>query len=229
MRGRRPLRGHPVLQLRRAEPSRHARGDATLRQGSDAAFRRKERSRRRRESVMNAGSSRPLAQEHSDPKLVGLSEAARRHALRPGWEFQGGRAPAPVPAEQAYRWSWSEVLRPMMVKAYDVVDPVKAERRNLIMANPGLKRAATTETLIAAIQGVLPGEIAPAHRHTAGALRLMIEGHGSLTNVDGEPCVMDPASLILTPQRCWHDHANETGEPVIWLDVLDVPFVLGIN
>jgi gentisate 1,2-dioxygenase len=135
----------------------------------------------------------------------------------------------PVPAEQPYRWSWAETLRPMMVKAYELVDPVKAERRNLIMVNPGLKRAATTQTLIAAVQGVLPGEIAPAHRHTAGALRFMIEGRGALTNVDGEPCVMDPASLILTPQWCWHDHANETDRPVIWLDVLDVPFVLGLD
>lgn len=178
---------------------------------------------------MNTGSDRPVAQVGSDPGLLAFSETARRHALMPGWEFQGGMANAPIPAAQPYRWSWSEVLRPMMVRAYDVVDPIKAERRNLIMSNPGLKRAATTETLIAAIQGVLPGEIAPAHRHTAGALRFMIEGRGSLTTVDGEPCSMEPASLILTPQWSWHDHANETDQPVIWLDVLDVPFIVGIN
>jgi len=130
-----------------------------------------------------AGSSRPVAQVGSNPELVAFSEAARRQALMPGWEFVGGIPNEPIPAEQAYRWSWAEALRPMMVKAYDVVDPVKAERRNLIMANPGLKRAATTQTLIAAIQGVLPGEIAPAHRHTAGALRFMIEGRGSFTTV----------------------------------------------
>ena len=80
---------------------------------------------------MNAGSSRPVAQVGSDPKLVAFSEAAHRHALMPGWEFQGGMATAPVPAEQAYRWSWSEVLRPMMVKAYDVVDPVKIGRAHV--------------------------------------------------------------------------------------------------
>src|SRR2546426_9150943 len=179
--------------------------------------------------VMAEGSARPVAQVGSDPQLVAFGEEARRQELMPGWDFQSVQSNEPVPVELAYRWSWADVLRPMMVKAYDVVDPVKAERRNLIMVNPGLKRAATTQTLIAAVQGVLPGEIAPAHRHTAGALRFMIEGRGALTNVDGEPCVMDPASLILTPQWCWHDHANETGEPVIWLDVLDVPFVLGID
>ena len=178
---------------------------------------------------MTQGSDRPVAQVGSDPALVAFGGEARRQGLMPGWDFQSVQANEPVPVEVPYRWSWAAVLRPMMVKAYDLVDPVKAERRNLIMSNPGLKRAATTQTLIAAVQGVLPGEIAPAHRHTAGALRFMIEGRGSSTNVNGEPCSMDPASLILTPQWCWHDHANETDQPVIWLDVLDVPFVLALN
>jgi len=175
------------------------------------------------------GSNRPVAQVGQDPRLLAFGQDVRRHALMAGWEFQGVQTNEPVPAEQAYRWSWADVLRPMMVKAYDVVDPIKAERRNLIMVNPGLQRAATTQTLVAAVQGVLPGEIAPAHRHTAQALRFMIEGRGALTNVDGEPCSMDPGALVLTPQWCWHDHANETEQPVIWLDVLDVPFIMGIN
>jgi gentisate 1,2-dioxygenase len=175
------------------------------------------------------GSTRPVAQVGHDPELLAFSGEAHRHALMPGWEFQSAMPNEPIPLERAYRWSWTEALRPMMVKAYDVVDPITAERRNLILANPGLKGAATTQTLIAAVQGVLPGEIAPAHRHTAGALRFMIEGHGSFTNVNGEPCYMDPASLILTPQWSWHDHANETDHPVIWLDVLDVPFIMAIN
>jgi gentisate 1,2-dioxygenase len=176
-----------------------------------------------------AGSTRPVAQVGHDPRIRTFSEEVRRHALMAGWEFQRAQANEPVSEVRPYRWSWAEVLRPMMVRAYDVVDPVKAERRNLIMVNPGLQGAATTHTLIAAVQGVLPGEIAPAHRHTAGALRFMIEGRGSLTNVDGELCSMDPASLILTPQWCWHDHANETEHPVIWLDVLDVPFIRGLD
>jgi gentisate 1,2-dioxygenase len=178
---------------------------------------------------MNEGLNRPVAQVGNDPMLVAFGDEVRGQALMPGWDFQSGQSSEPVPVAVPYRWSWLETLRPMMVKAYDLVDPVKAERRNLIMSNPGLRRAATTQTLIAAVQGVLPGEIAPAHRHTAGALRFMIEGRGCATVVDGEPCVMDPASLVLTPQWCWHDHANETGQPVIWLDVLDVPFILGLD
>jgi len=172
---------------------------------------------------------RAVAQVGSGPEILAFSAEAHSHSLMPGWELQSVIGNEPVPAEQAYRWSWAEVLRPMMVKAYDVLDPVKAERRNLIMVNPALKRPATTHTLVAAVQGVLPGEIAPAHRHSAGALRFMIEGRGAFTNVNGEPCYMEPASMILTPQWCWHDHANETDQPVIWLDVLDVPFIFGIS
>jgi gentisate 1,2-dioxygenase len=178
---------------------------------------------------MNKTSGRAVAQVGDAPQLLAFSEEVRRHGMMPGWEFQSVQSNQPIPVEQPYRWSWAEALRPMMLKAYDLVDPVKAERRNLILVNPAFKRAATTHTLIAAVQGVLPGEIAPAHRHTAGALRFMIEGRGASTTVNGEPCYMDPAALILTPQWCWHDHANESDEPVIWLDVLDVPFVLGIN
>ena len=172
---------------------------------------------------------RPIAQVQSTPELAAFSAEARSQALMPGWEFQGGLPDEPIPVEQAYRWSWAETLRPMMVKAYDVVDPRKSERRNLVLMNPGLKRAATTHTLVAAIQGVLPGEIAPAHRHTAQALRFIIEGGGAFSTVNGEPCYMTPGDLVLTPKWYWHDHGNETDHPVIWLDVLDVPFVMGLN
>ncbi len=111
--------------------------------------------------TQTSGSTRPVAQVGHDPELLAFSEEAHSHALMPGWEFQSAMPNEPIPLEQAYRWSWTEALRPMMVKAYDVVDPIKAERRNLILANPGLKRAATTQTLVAAIQGVLPGRDRP--------------------------------------------------------------------
>jgi len=108
---------------------------------------------------MTESVNRPVAQVGSDPRLVAFGDDARRRALMPGWDFQSVQSNEPIPIAMPYRWSWADVLRPMMVKAYDLVDPVKAERRNLIMSNPGLMRAATTQTLIAAVQGVLPGEI----------------------------------------------------------------------
>src|SRR5438093_11566103 len=36
---------------------------------------------------------------------------------------------------------------------------------------------------------------------------------------------MAPGDLVLTPNWTWHDHANDTDEPMIWLDGLDTPLV----
>ena len=71
----------------------------------------------------------------------------------------------------------------------------------------------------------MPGEIARAHRHSAAALRLIIEGQGGYTVVNGERVPMYPGDLVLTPNWSWHDHANDTDAPMIWLDGLDTPLV----
>ena len=36
---------------------------------------------------------------------------------------------------------------------------------------------------------------------------------------------MSPGDLVLTPGGSWHDHANDTDAPMIWLDGLDTPLV----
>ena len=79
--------------------------------------------------------------------------------------------------------------------------------------------------LYAGIQLILPGEVAPAHRHTQSALRFIIEGSGAYTAVNGEQAIMQPGDLILTPSWTWHDHGNETPQPMVWLDGLDIPLV----
>ena len=71
----------------------------------------------------------------------------------------------------------------------------------------------------------MPGEIARAHRHSGAAMRLIIEGKGGYTVVNGERVPMSPGDLVLTPNWSWHDHANDTDAPVIWLDGLDTPLV----
>ena len=66
---------------------------------------------------------------------------------------------------------------------------------------PDQPRAAgvASNTLVANIQIVMPGEIARAHRHSAAALRLIIEGRGGYTVVNGERVPMFPGDLVLTP------------------------------
>ena len=72
---------------------------------------------------------------------------------------------------------------------------------------------------------VVPGDIAPAHRHSQSALRFILEGKGAYTSVDGERTAMEPGDFVITPSMTWHDHSNETSEPMFWLDGLDIPMV----
>ncbi len=122
-------------------------------------------------------------------------------------------------------WRWAEI-EPLVRRSADFVSPDRgAERRILRLANPGVPERTSTHTISVAVQYLLPGEVAPAHRHTPNALRFMIHGQGAYTTVEGDKCVMRPGDLVLTPSQAWHDHGNEGTEPVIWLDGLDSPVV----
>lgn len=141
--------------------------------------------------------------------------------LTPGWVQRAG---PPLPEVQPFMWRWSEV-EPLVLKSGDLVTPDRdVERRTMRLATPGLERG-TTQTLTTALQLLLPGECAPAHRHTPTAIRWILKGNGAYTTVEGDKCYMEPGDLILTPSWTWHDHANEGTEPMIWLDGLDVPLV----
>lgn len=146
--------------------------------------------------------------------------------LTPLWEcFADLISPAPTTPCQPYHWSYGEV-RPFLLESGGLIGAKEAERRVLILENPGLRgHSSITHTLYAGLQLVLPGEIAPAHRHSQTALRMIIEGPGAHTSVDGERIFMEPGDFIVTGPWSWHDHGNQTGHPVVWLDGLDVPMV----
>jgi gentisate 1,2-dioxygenase len=111
----------------------------------------------------------------------------------------------------------------VLLEAGRVVSTADAERRVLVLENPGTAGAhLATDALYAGLQLILPGEFARAHRHTAAALRFIVEGDGSYTAVSGERCYMRPGDFIVTPSWTWHEHRNEGQAPTIWLDVLDV-------
>jgi gentisate 1,2-dioxygenase len=96
----------------------------------------------------------------------------------------------------------------------------------LALVNPGLGgKLAATHTLWGAVQIVMPGEIAPCHRHTASAIRFIIEGERSYTTVNGDKCTMSRGDLVLTPNWTWHDHGCESDQLIIWMDGLDLPLV----
>jgi gentisate 1,2-dioxygenase len=172
--------------------------------------------------------------------LTELEEVLARHHLRGQWQGDPQRAQnvtetaehgiyaEPAPLARPHVWKWT-MMEPLLKRSLDAMAESKTARRTLSMVNPGLPRG-TTQTLITAIQIIHPGETAWVHRHTITALRFVIEGGEEMfTVVDGEPQVMQPYDLILTPGWTWHDHHNETGRPAIWLDALDVPLMHNLN
>ena len=129
-----------------------------------------------------------------------------------------------MPARPAI-WRFDEI-RPRLMEAGRLVSAEDAFRRVLVLQNPGFGGAMrATQTLYAGLQLVLPGEIAPCHRHSQTAIRFVVEGSGATTTVDGAALAMAPHDLVVTPQWTWHDHRNRGDEPVIWLDVLDTPLI----
>src|SRR4051794_18081180 len=149
----------------------------------------------------------------------------QKHAA-PLWNVLGAIVPREphTPCLPAL-WRYDE-LRPLLMEAGELITAEEAERRVVILENPGVPGASRiTQTLYAGLQLILPGEIARTHRHTAAALRLVIEGTGAYTAVEGERTTMHPGDFILTPSWTYHDHGNPTSEPVVWLDGLDIPLV----
>ncbi len=122
-------------------------------------------------------------------------------------------------------WRFRDV-NTMVMESADLISAREAERRVLVLENPALRgQSRITQTLYAGLQLIMPGEIAPAHRHTASAIRFIIEGNGAYTSVEGERTYMSPGDFVLTANWTAHDHGNTSDRPMIWLDVLDLPTV----
>src|ERR1700730_13524937 len=127
-----------------------------------------------------------------------------------------------VPAHWKY-----ELARGALDAAGRLINTELAERRNLILYNPVPgNEYATTRTLLAAYQMILPGEKARSHRHTPNALRLIVDAEpGTYTVVDGEKLPMLPGDVLLTPNWRWHGHGNDGAAAAYWIDFLDAPLI----
>lgn len=131
----------------------------------------------------------------------------------------------PKSACRPYLWRYHTARRHLM-ESGSLITAREAERRVLILENPGLRgQSRITTSLYAGLQLVLPGEVAPAHRHSQSALRFIMEGSGGHTAVDGERTLMEVGDFVITPPWTWHDHGNESDTPMVWLDGLDIPMV----
>ncbi len=126
-------------------------------------------------------------------------------------------------------WAWKE-MKQLMIESEKLIDINEAERRGLILLNPGLGgKPYMTNTIFGDVQILAPGEKAPAHRHTTSASRFFLEGEGGYTTVEGEKCTMGPGDLIINPSWAWHDHGHEGKDDISYLNILDVPLVAGLG
>src|SRR4029077_17881323 len=138
----------------------------------------------------------------------------------------------PAGPERGHVWHWHDVY-PELARSRDVAaDAADLQRRALILRNPGLTPPAvgTTPTIAAAYQMLFPGERAPVHAHSISAIRFGLAGSGARMIIDGDRVPMEPGALTPTPGWSWHGHVHPGGgEPVVWVDGLDAPFVLGLR
>ena len=153
-------------------------------------------------------------------------ERASEQSLAPLWRVLGGLvAEAPKSPAVPALWVYNEV-RPYLTEACGIISTEEAERRVLVLENPGLRgQSRITPSLFCGYQVILPGEIAPAHRHVASALRFILEGKDAYTAVAGERTMMEPGDFVITPSWTWHDHGNESNDPMVWIDGLDMHIV----
>jgi gentisate 1,2-dioxygenase len=172
------------------------------------------------------------AQEFGDEAdLAALYRDLDAVDLRPLWTITE-QLLTPTPKPKAVPWLWAAAtMKPLARRAIELV-PVErgGERRVLSLQNPGLGgRPYAVGTLWGAIQCLGPREVAPAHRHSPGAIRFVLEGEGVWTTVNGDACDMRPGDLVLTPSMNWHDHTNGGDSEMFWFDGLDLPMVEALD
>lgn len=161
-----------------------------------------------------------------DPAREQFYRRIDQYHLTPLWEVLGTLVPnTPRPKQVPALWRYADV-REHVMESGTLITAEEAVRRVLILENPALRgNSSITQSLYAGLQMIMPGEVAPAHRHTQTALRLVLDGEGAYTAVNGERTTMHRGDFIITPAWTWHDHGNLGDQPVVWLDGLDIPLV----
>jgi len=168
-----------------------------------------------------------VVKPETSPERQAFYARLDRNDTAPLWEVLNRLVlPEPNPTILPALWKYDDV-RSLLMEAGRLLTVQEAERRVLVLENPGIRGVSQiTQSLYAGLQLIQPGEVASSHRHAASALRFVVEGDGgAYTAVDGERTAMHTGDFVLTPSWTFHDHGNPGSSPVIWMDVLDVPIV----
>jgi len=175
---------------------------------------------------MQAMDRNPGAHATQSAERSAFYERIDKLGMTPLWAVLGALVPPQPKSPVAPVHFRYDDVRPHVLEAGRLISAEEAERRVLVLENPALRgQSCITQSLYAGLQLILPGEVAPAHRHTQSALRLVLDGEGAYTAVDGERTTMRYGDFIITPSWTFHDHGNDGGDPVVWLDGLDIPLV----
>ncbi len=172
------------------------------------------------------GNGRPGRKHNIEAMREAYYQRIAKHDMTPLWKVMSSI----ITDEPATRcvpviWHYDDV-KSLVMEAGGLITAEEAKRRVLILENPALRgQSRVTNTLFAGIQMIMPGEIAPAHRHAASAIRFVLDGEGAYTAVEGEKAFMSPGDFVITANWAPHDHGNTSDKPMLWLDVLDVPTI----
>src|SRR5258708_10958313 len=146
-----------------------------------------------------------MIDENPGASRAAYYEQIARERMTPLWESLHSLVPkSPQPKARPAIWKYAQV-RDLVMRAGSLISAEEALRRVLVLENPGLPgKSSMTPDLYAGLQLILPGEIAPSHRHTQSALRFIVEGEGSWTAVNCERTTMYPCEFIITPSSTCH-------------------------
>jgi len=175
----------------------------------------------------NGGSGGTLNPRHNiDAVREEFYERISGHAMAPLWKvMKSVVTKEPVTRCVPHVWHYNDV-KSLVLESGSLMTAEEAQRRVLILENPAMRgESRATNTLFAGIQMILPGEVAPVHRHVSSAIRFVLDGEGAYTAVEGEKAFMSPGDFVITANWAPHDHGNPSDKPMLWLDVLDFPAV----
>jgi gentisate 1,2-dioxygenase len=181
------------------------------------------------ELTVNAASleaiSPPTSTGEEEQELSRLYQDMQNNSLTPLWQIETNLlSRQPNPEAVAWLWKWQNLYE--IARRSGELVPIHrgGDRRAIALSNPGLKgKPFATPTMWTAVQWLNGHEVAPAHRHTAQAIRFIIDGSGSWSTVEGDRVFLERGDLVLTPPMLWHDHGSKVDERSIWMDGLDIP------
>jgi gentisate 1,2-dioxygenase len=155
----------------------------------------------------------------------------RETGLKVDAQLASGKVGAGQLKARPHHWQWAEIS-PYLYRIAEIarssdVSPIEIiDRQQFLLTNPGFGgRLQIANAMRCAVSIYNPGDFAPVHQHTPNASRIILSDEGGYTMVDGERCEAKRGDLVLTPNGTWHDHGNDSGEPVIWVDILDWPLL----